>query len=224
MFKTETHLHTAPVSSCARFSPEKMVGFYADAGYTTVFISDHFAIHHFSKYPEGLSWREKIDLLYGAFEKAKAEGDKRGLTVLFAPELSLAGNHYLLYGATKEFLYARKDVFDMTMDEFYAHAQQYGVSIIQAHPYRDGSCFPTPQYVIAVEAINSNPRHENFDDKCFALAAEHNFPVTAGSDAHRTEDIGLAAMISDTPITSIEQYLDGLKNGSFRLMKNGVIV
>ena len=75
-----------------------------------------------------------------------------------------------------------------------------------------------------LEAVNANPRHENSDDKVFELAKQYGLPVTAGSDAHRDEDVGLAAMISDDPITSAEQYLDLLKRGKLHIMRNGEIL
>ena len=42
MFKTETHLHTAEVSSCSKIKAREMIRKYYEAGYSTVFVSDHF--------------------------------------------------------------------------------------------------------------------------------------------------------------------------------------
>ena len=75
-----------------------------------------------------------------------------------------------------------------------------------------------------IEVINANPRHENYEDKAFELARQYNLPMTAGSDAHKPEDIGLAAMISEEPITSGEQYLNLLKSGKLRLMRGGILL
>ena len=59
MFKTETHLHTWPVSNCSRIEPREMIRRYKDAGYDTVFVSDHYAKYHFDKFPEGISAKRK---------------------------------------------------------------------------------------------------------------------------------------------------------------------
>lgn len=224
MFKTETHLHTWPVSSCSRIVPREMIRLYHEAGYATVFVSDHFARYHFDRLPEGLSWKEKTAMLCAAYEEAKEEGESLGMNVLFSPELSVAGNHYLLYGVEPEFLDLREDIFDMTIADFRAHALAHGITMIEAHPYRDGKYFPTPEYVDGLEVYNANPRHENFDDEAVALAKKYNLPMTAGSDAHLLQDIGLAAMISDEPITSISQYLKLLRAGKLKLMRNGEIM
>ena len=224
MFKTETHLHTAPVSNCGRLSPEEMIDQYHEVGYTTVFISDHFANHHFNLLGDGLSWEQKTDMLYNAYLKAKAHGEKYGMHVLFSPELSLQGNHFLLYGVDKAFLNLRDDIFDMSLKDFYHHAKAYGITIIQAHPYRDGVCTPQVEFIDGIEAINSNPRHENFDTQCFELAAKYQLPMSAGSDAHRYEDVAGSAMVSQEPITSAEQYVSLLKERKLQLMRHEEIV
>lgn len=55
----------------------------------------------------------------------------------------------------------------------------------------------------------------------------HTAPVSACgrfSPAHRTENIVRAAMLSETPVTSVQEYVSMLKNGEFRLMRNGEIL
>ncbi|MBR6812633.1 MAG: hypothetical protein IKM51_04595, partial [Oscillospiraceae bacterium] len=42
MFLYETHLHTRPVSRCARADVRCTVDFYKQAGYKGVFITNHF--------------------------------------------------------------------------------------------------------------------------------------------------------------------------------------
>ena len=224
MFKTETHLHTAPVSACGRFSPREMIRFYHQAGYTTVCVSDHFAQHHFNKLGSQYSWDQKTDMLYHAYLEAKETGEQYGMHILFTPELSLDHNHYLLCGVDLAFLKLREDLFDLSLEAFYHHAKAYGITIVQAHPYRDGQCTPHPEFIDGVEVVNTNPRHENFDEACMELANKYGFPMSAGSDAHRTEDIARAAMISEKPVTSVQEYLSMLKNGEFRIMRNGEIL
>ncbi len=224
IYKIETHLHTKPVSACARFWPEEMIGFYKEAGYSTVFVSDHFSKSHFDKLGDELTWSQKVDLMYESFMRACKKGEELGITVLFSPEYSLHGNHYLLYHTTPEFLKSRDDFFDISLEEFYNYAKAHRVTIIQAHPYRDGKCTPQPGYVDGFEAINSNPRHENFDEKVFELAKKYQCLLSAGSDAHRSEDIAGAAVISPYEIKTADEYLNLLKSGKAKLMKNGKII
>ena len=42
MYLYETHLHTSPVSDCARATVRESLEFYKSAGYTGVLINQHF--------------------------------------------------------------------------------------------------------------------------------------------------------------------------------------
>ncbi|MBQ4141616.1 MAG: hypothetical protein IJD70_09790 [Clostridia bacterium] len=206
MYKTEAHLHTYPVSSCAQLTPVEQVRLFKEAGYDTVIVSDHFSPHHFKKLGEHLTFAEKVDKLCDAYLEAKAEGDRIGLTVLFSVELSFHKNHYLLYGVTREFLKLREDIFDIDIDELYAHLKAHGITIIQAHSHRAEKCVPHPHHVDGFE-INFNLRKDNYNERTVKVAKEYDLPLTIGSDAHRPEDVGISATLSEEKIESIEQYL-----------------
>lgn len=223
MFKTETHVHTLPVSSCSRKYPEEMVRLYHEAGYRTMFISDHFAQSHFRKLGEQMTFQDKVRLLYDSYLRARCVGEQLGVNVLFSVELSLCANHWLLYGIDLDFLLLRSDIFEMTLEQFSIHAKAHGVTIIQAHPLRDGHNTPHPEIADGFEIINSNPRHENYDDQVFALAKKYHLLMSAGSDAHRDEDIAGTAMLSENEIRTVDDYLALLKSGKAKLMRNGEI-
>lgn len=224
MYKTETHIHTLPVSTCAKKQPEEMVRLYKEAGYDTVFISDHLSESHFKKLGSDLTYEDKVDILYDSYLKARKTGEEIGINVLFSVELSLCHNHWLLYGVDKDFIKLRPDIFSMTLEEFHAHAKNHGVTIIQAHPMRDGSNTPHPEIADGFEIINSNPRHENYDAEVTALAKKHGLLMSAGSDAHCDEDIGGAAMLSETEIKTVDDYLELVRSGKAKLMKWGKMV
>ena len=216
MYKTEAHLHTRPVSSCGKLTPVEQVRLFKAAGYDTIIISDHFSRGHFNKMGENLTFEQCVDKLCDAYLEAKAEGDKVGLTVLFSVELSFHKNHYLLYGVTREMLKLREDIFDIDIDELYAHLKAHGVTIIQAHSHRAGKCIPHPDHVDGFE-INCCLRKENFNEKTMALAKECGKPLTIGSDCHRPEDVGVSATLTEEKIDSIEKYLELMRAGKLIL-------
>ncbi|MBP5269517.1 MAG: PHP domain-containing protein [Clostridia bacterium] len=220
MYRTETHVHTLPVSSCSRLYPEEMIRLYHEAGYDTVFISDHFSKKHFGKLGDAMTFEEKVDLMYESYLKAKREGEKYGMVILFSAELSLCGNHWLLYRADVDFLKLRPDIFDITLEEFREHATAHGVTVIQAHPLRDGKNTPHPEIADGFEVINSSPRHENFDGDVRALALKHGLLMSAGSDAHRECDVGGAAVLSEKRIETVGDYLELLRSGKAVLVRN----
>ena len=138
---------------------------------------------------------------------AQETGDKLGINVLFSVELTLKGNHYLLYGVTREFLKLREDIFDIDIDELYAHLKAHGITIIQAHSHRAEKCVPHPHHVDGFE-INCCLRKDNYNERTMQVAKEYNMPLTIGSDCHRPEDVGVSATLSEEKIESIEQYLE----------------
>ena len=120
MYKTEPHLHTFPVSSCAFLEAREIVARYKAAGYDTLIVSDHFAKFHFDKLEQHLgerfTWERYTDMFFTGYEAAKAAGDELGIRVLCSAELTLSPNHYLLYGADRAFFRSLPNLFDMTIE------------------------------------------------------------------------------------------------------------
>ena len=79
-YKYETHLHTSEVSKCAFNTGAEMARAYKEAGFTGIFVTDHF-FNGNTIIPKELDWKQKVDLLYQGYESAKSEGDKIGLDV-----------------------------------------------------------------------------------------------------------------------------------------------
>lgn len=206
MFKTEMHLHTAEVSLCARKHADEMIKSYKTAGYSTVCVTDHFQPNTLDSYGD-ISWEEKMTLFLGGYYRALRAGEGLGINVILGAEFKLpeSVNHYLVYGLTKEFLVAHPDIHLLSLEEFAELIHGEGMMIVQAHPYRDGACFPTPEYIDAVEVCNTNPRHEDNGALTEALAKRTGLAVTGGSDAHRDEDVGLGGIESESEIKSAEE-------------------
>ncbi len=224
MYKTETHAHTYPVSTCSQIGPGEMVRLYKNAGYDTIFISNHFSPHHFDKWGADMSFDERVDTFYDAFLEAEDEGKKLGICVLFSVEYTLNNNHYLLYNVSKEFLKKRSDIFEISIEEFSEYAGSCGITIVQAHPCIEEKCTPYPHLVDGFEGINASTRSEKHNDRSMAIAKEHKLPISCGSDAHELCDIGRSAMLSEEKITSVSQYLELMFSGNLKLFLNGEIV
>lgn len=220
MYKIETHLHVSEVSPCGKLTAAEMMKLYSEAGYSTVFVSDHFKKVYFDRLGD-IPWKEKTKCFLSGYQKAKRAGKKYGITVLPAAELAFEGipNHYLVYGITKKFLDAYPNLYEKSVAEFYEIAKRHGLTVIQAHPYRDNSNYPTPEYVDGIEIYNSNPRHNDNSEKTEKLCEGRNLLITAGSDAHRVEDVGKAGLLSETPINTVEEFILLLKNGSAQIIR-----
>ena len=223
MFKTETHLHVAEVSRCSRLNAKDAIRLCYEAGYNTVFVTDHFSRMYFKNLGD-IPWADKIKIFMNGYEEAKKEGDKLGVNVIFAIELTVDKtptgnhNHYLVYGVDEDFLNKSEDIFDLTIEEFYPYAKENGLLVIQSHPIRDRKYVPTPESVDGFEAINTNPRHDNYDDEVFELAKQYELPVTAGSDTHRPEDI-VGGILTESEIKTVEDFINMFNNGEIKLIE-----
>ena len=213
-------MHTADGSPCGHIRGNTLVRLYHEAGYHTVIITDHF--HHDTIEPLGdIPWEEKTTIFLAGYYRAREEGRKLGLNVLLGAEIGFIGepNHYLAYGISKEFLDAYPNLHRMKIEEFSKIAKENGILLIQAHPFRDNKCYPTPEYVDGIEVYNGNPRHNDFDQEAKKIALEYNLYMTSGSDAHRMEDIGVAGMMSEHEIKTMEEFMELIKSGQGGMMK-----
>lgn len=219
MFKTETHMHTMEVSPCGRKRAVEMVRAYKEAGYSTVFVSDHFQESTLQQYGD-LPWEELVTLFFSGYYRAKCEGDKIGLHVLPAAEIAFPGSphHYLAYGITREFLLRHPYIYTYGIEKFSRIAREAGILLAQAHPRRDGNHVPTPEYVEAMEVYNSNPRHNDKSHEVMAAAEAAGLPMIAGSDAHRDEDIAGAGVWSETEIKTVEDFITLVRSGKAQLI------
>ena len=219
MYKTETHMHVSEVSPCARLSAREMITLYHQAGYQTVMVSDHFYRGYFDNLGD-LPWEEKVNMFLKGYEAAKEVGDAYGMHIILAAELAFTAspNHYLLYGIDREFLLGCRDMLDADIETFYPYAKAHGVTVVQAHPYRDEKCFPTPEYVDAIEVRNPNPRHDNYEERTAAVAAAFHKPMTGGSDAHRPEDVAGTGVVTEQEIRTAEECVRALLSGELRIL------
>ncbi len=198
-----------------------MIRLYKEAGYSTVFVSDHFQSNTLDVLGD-IPWNEKVAVFLSGYYKAKYEGDQIGVTVLPAAEFCFADtkNHYIAYGITKEFLCAHPDLHKMTVTEFVSIARAEGIFIVLAHPYRDGSQCATPEIVDAIEIYNSNPRHDDHSELSEALAEKYGLPVSAGSDAHRDEDIAGSGIETEEEIKTVSDFIRLVKEGKVKIIRS----
>ena len=222
MFKTEPHLHLSEISPCGWLCADEMIGLYHNAGFSTVFISDHLKKSTFDHLGE-IPWQEKTAWFISGYEKAKLAGQKYGMNVILSAELKLSenNNHYLLYGIDKSFLDRSEHMFDMSIEDFYCYAKKNGVTVVQAHPMRDGRDKPCPESVDAFEVHNANPRHENFDEQVIEIAEKYGLPMTAGSDSHRTEDVARTGIETKYEIKTADDYIRALMKRELEIIYGG---
>lgn len=215
-YKTELHCHSRDASGCSHESAEGIAEKYIKAGYTTVFLTNHFA-------PSGgddENWEAKIEKRYRALELLKnAAGDK--LNILMGLEFRFVqnSNDYLVFGFDRDYLTSRRDILKMGIHSFTKMAREDGILTIQAHPFRFGMTVTNPNDVDGIEIFNGHPGHNSNNDIAEAWAKKYGKIMTSGTDHHDPEHLPRGGILTDFPITGEKQLIEVLKSGEYELIR-----
>lgn len=226
-YKYETHCHTAPVSRCAKASAEDTVRFYKALGYGGIFVTNHFLDGNINPEARKLPYREQIEYYFRDYEDALAEGERIGLKVFPAVELSYLGTDFLIYGLDKAWYQAHPGVLEMEKTVELPMMRDAGALIVQAHPYREAFYIDHirlfPRSVHAVETVNSC-QTEEANGMAALYAGHYGLLATYGSDNHWAGGVfrvlrdkgmkpALAGMSADEPLGSVEDFIRLVKAG-----------
>lgn len=220
MFKYETHMHTYPVSKCAKATVFESLDFYKEKGYDGVFITNHFLDGNIN-INEDLTYEEKLEFYFSDYEEAVEYGRKIGLKVFLGVELSYKGTDFLVYGLDMEWYFKNPQIMDMKKSNELQFMIDNGALVIQAHPLRE-ACYIDhirlfPRQVHGVEIINAC--RTEFENKMAKLYAENYSLIEfAGSDNHCGGGQKLlAGMCSERPIESETDFANSVKNGEMNV-------
>ena len=205
----ETHMHTCLASACGRSTGKEHARFYKDAGYTGIIMTDHFFGGNTAVNRE-LPWKERVSLFWRGYEDAKEEGDRIGLDVFFGLEQNYAGDEYLLYGLTKEYMSEHPEMEHWTRRQQLEEVHKAGGCVIQAHPFRIRDYMKRIRVGIAfcdgIEAANCG--NDPLDDaRAYRMGRAMNLVMTAGSDNHRSPAPELYGVELEKRLTSIDDYV-----------------
>ena len=230
-YKYETHLHTSEVSKCGVSTGVEMARAYKKAGYTGIFVTDHF-VNGNCTISRKLPWDQQVHLMARGYKNAKAEGKRLGLDVFFGWEYSHNpyAADYLTYNLGKEFLLAHPDLCKLTFKKYSKLVRKSGGLLIHAHPYRTADYIyyePNPKVdlidEVEVNNTESNSPH-NHNHLAWALAREHPHLIRiSGTDIHSTRKAGLGGVAFRYRIKSNQHFVDALRAGDGYLIIDGRI-
>ena len=216
MYLYETHLHTLPVSKCARADVSETLAFYKSQGYAGVFITNHFIDGNINC-DNALSYAERLDFYFSDYEDGLRIGEEIGLTVFLGVEISYKGTDFLIYGLDKAWYLAHPEIQDMKKTDMLTLMAESGALIIQAHPFREASYIDHirlfPRHVHGVEVYNAcRTDFENAMAKQYAES--YGLLEFAGSDNHRAgKQQLLGGMQAQTPVLDEHDFVRRVKNG-----------
>ena len=224
-YKYETHLHSSPVSKCAKAGIEESLKYYKSLGYDGVFLTNHFIGGNFRD--EGLTTdAEKVDFYVSDYFEGLKIAKEIGIKLFFAVEMSYKHHtDFLIYGLSPEWYQEHLEVLNMPFPERLDYLKMHGAFIVHAHPFRNSFNFNSlplpislfPHHVDAVEVKNAANSKE-LDKIGLYYAKHYKLPFFAGSDNHRGQNQKkLCGVITRRPINDVEDFVKILKEKKYKI-------
>jgi predicted metal-dependent phosphoesterase TrpH len=207
----DLHVHTRALSEDADLDPEEAALALAERGFAGFALTEHNA-----------AW---------SWEKAAALGRDTGLVVVPGVELEVEEiGHVLVFGWDEEPLWRYH-----RWARLQPAAREKGAVLSVAHPFRawfplwagQAPVMPSAERarrleilwgeIGCLEAENGRARPEA-NHRAEALAAARGWRVTAGSDAHHLEDLGIAGVELPDTVGSAAEAVAALRQGQARLL------
>lgn len=209
----ETHLHTSPVSACARSSVRDSLEFYKAQGYAGVFITNHFLDGNIN-IEKSLPYEERLRFYFSDYERALEIGKEIGIDVFLGVEMSDWGTDFLIYGLTPEWYFAHPEIEGMDRVEQLKLLASAGAFIIHAHPFRGYDCMKLfPKHVHGVETYNAC-RTDFENTMAEQYARNYNLTPFAGTDLHDvTRQTAFGGIKTTRPIKSESDLAHLIKSG-----------
>ncbi len=216
MYRYETHLHTAPVSKCARVCVRDVLTFYRSLEYDGVFITNHFLDGNINV-DVTLPYEERIAFYFSDYEEGVKIGKELGIKVFCGVELSYRGTDFLVYGLDKEWFLRHPEIMEMKKSEELRLMMDAGALVIQAHPYREASYIDHirlfPRSVHGTEVLNAQGTQAEIP-LAEQYARSYGLLRFAGSDNHRGSGVQrLAGMQFESPILDETDFVRRILTG-----------
>ena len=228
MYLYETHLHTAPLSGCARATIRESLEFYKSAGYAGVFMTDHFLDGNICLDLRPLPYEDRIKGYFSAFEEGFQIGKELGIDVFPGFEMSDKGTDFLVYGIGKEWCLAHPDMDKMKKSELLKLLKSEGALLIQAHPFRESHYIDHirlyPRDIHGVEIFNAG--RSDFENRLAEQFCQNYELIRfAGSDNHIAgANPRFGGMATSVPAKSEKEFIELVLGGDAKpFIKNAVL-
>jgi len=221
-YRYDLHCHTKEGSKCSDIAATDMAELYYEMGYTGFCITDHFS--GMTTLPDDTSWRERVLFHYDIYEKARAAGEKYGLTVFWGIEYSPVYDikqmsnciwiDFVVFNLSKEWLIENQSAFCGTDKEQLSNLRKAGGFISHAHPIiykQDTEQIQLYQnYVDAVEVINGGLSDID-NNAAQQYARAYGLYETAATDIHRYDQRVMAGLETETHNDTIDSLISAIK-------------
>jgi len=200
----DLHVHTCRYSLCGRSTPDDMLNQAENLGLQGVVITEH-------------------DVYWPPDELAGLRQRHPNVTIFSGTELtSINGDDFLVIGPPAPHKLGAK----MEAADIVAVAHELGNLVILAHPYRYSDSVPDVAEAGLIDGIEcrSNNIHNYATQRAKTLAARHGLFLTAASDGHHVDMLGLYSIDTDHRIHNERELVEALASRAFRCYTNHHVV
>ena len=211
MYRYETHLHTLPVSKCAKASVRENLEFYKSLGFAGVFITNHFIDGNITVDPT-LPYEDRIRFYFSDYEEAKRLAPEIGIDVFCGVESSYKGTDFLIYGLDMDWFLQHPEIEGMKKTEQLQLYLDSGALVIQAHPFREANYIDHirlfPRHVQGVEVYNAC-RTDFVNEMARHYADAYSLLHFAGTDNHKAgKRLTFGGMEGPEPIRDERDFIE----------------
>ena len=188
----DIHVHTKDYSPCSSIDPESAVSKALDIGLDGICITDHNSM--------------------GMREEAAKLAKESGLFIYVGFEVLTYEGDILVFGIDEV------PTQEMHAAELIDYVKRKNGATIAAHPFRNngrslGEEIKRLKGLAGIETFNGNTALSD-NRRSYALSSAHKMPAFGGSDAHRTEQIGVYATKFPCFDRSESAFIKAIKSGS----------
>ena len=215
-FYTELHAHTSEVSPCSHQTAAQVADRYLAEGYSTIVVTNHYCNHIIEG--AGDTWEARYAHFISGWQAMKEHvGDR--MNVILGMELRFVENvnDYLVYGMNEDFLREHPDLHRMSLKSFRALADEHGLLIIQAHPFRNGMTVRPPALLDGYEVFNGHAGHDSRNRVALEYCKRYGKIPTSGSDFHDAVSAVAGGIVTEEEIKTMEQLTQVLRSGNYTL-------
>jgi predicted metal-dependent phosphoesterase TrpH len=207
--RIDLHTHTSPLSACSYLDPHELVQEARRLKVDGICLTEHQVV-----------WDP------AEIDRLAREG---GLKIFRGNEFTTNQGDILVFGFYEDI----KEL--MLIQELREVVKKAGGYMIAAHPFRGFKTFGIGQlqmtvdqackrkvfdYVDAIEILNGKLSPDE-NDMARKVAEKLGLPGTAGSDAHRVDEIATAVTVFENDIQNEDQLIEELHAGRFRTEDRG---
>ena len=200
----DLHAHTSAISHCCKIPAPEVIRQAKEIELDGIVLTNHYT-KNYVKDNDALSFAKKYINEYEYAAQCARDADFK---LFFGIEVTMEqypSVHMLVFGVAPGFCLAYPDMYDYDQETLYRIVHEHGGTLVQAHPFRNGTHVLDIRYLDGIE-INCHPYYNlSYSAELTKIAKETSLILTCGGDYHAdTYHAHCGTYIPDTVANGID--------------------